>query len=362
MLDLIKTLQETPLPAILAFGGIIFLFLGIVGSIKQLQIEPLQPVARRWAAGSGALLLGIAIVLYVVPATVSSGTAQAGPTPTAAAAAGQPAPAASATPAADTPAPSTQAAGATPTLNAQGYQVTADPTGAQMVLIPAGNFLMGTQDGLGDELPVRPVVLTRPYWLDIYEVSNQQYQACVNKGTCPLPAALSSHNHANYFGNPDFANYPVVNVNWDMANAFCQKFRGGRLPTEAEWEFAARGSDQRPYPWGSTPPTCNLSNAATGPDSVCTGDTQPVTNYPAGVSPFGVFNMSGNAWEWVSDFYGPYSGLPTNDPAGNPAGSLHILRGGGWSSEPKNATTTVRYHLHSTDSNGTFGIRCARNS
>ena len=165
------------------------------------------------------------------------------------------------------------------------------------VRIGGGRFLMGSAPGEGaaDERPRHPVKIS-PFEIDRYEVTNRRYQRCVSAGRCKAPALASSARRAEYYGNPRFADYPVVFVGWAEAKAFC-RFAGGRLPTEAEWELAARGRapSTRTYPWGNARPDCSRANMG-GPNS-CVGDTDRVGRRPAGRSPFGVMDMAGNVWE-----------------------------------------------------------------
>ncbi|MBK8782163.1 MAG: SUMF1/EgtB/PvdO family nonheme iron enzyme [Anaerolineales bacterium] len=117
-----------------------------------------------------------------------------------------------------------------------------------MVYVPAGEFTMGSDDS---DAPIHTVYLDA-FWIDQTEVTNKQYKACVDAGTCEPPSNTSSDTHPSYYGNPEFDNYPVIYVNWDKANRYCKVWTGtgGSLPTEAQWEKAARGTDARTYPWG----------------------------------------------------------------------------------------------------------------
>ena len=137
-------------------------------------------------------------------------------------------------------------------------------------------------------------------------------------GACSPPALVSSFTRPQYFEVKAFADYPVIHVSWSQAASFCA-WAGGRLPTEAEWERAARGTaDARIYPWGDSPPDCTKANYAG-----CVGDTDRVGHRPAGQSPYGAFDMAGNVWEWTSDWYDAayYSHSPEQDPTGPDTGS-----------------------------------------
>jgi len=158
-------------------------------------------------------------------------------------------------------------------------------------------------------------------------VTNGMYGLCVKAGACRLPAKLNSDNRGNYFGNPEFQDYPVIQVAWYDANAYCQ-WAGRRLPTEAEWERAARGDDMRTYPWGNEPPNAQNSNA-----NNTVGDVTRVGSYATGASPFGALDMAGNVWEWVADYYNAkyYAESPSVNPTGpenGGLGHLRVIRGG----------------------------------
>jgi serine/threonine-protein kinase len=168
---------------------------------------------------------------------------------------------------------------------------------------------------------------------------------------------VDSATRSFYYGDAAYDNYPVININWDQANAFCV-WAGKRLPTEAEWEKAARGSsDTRKYPWGDAAPDSTLVNYN---DNV--GDTTAVGSYPAGASPYGVMDMAGNVWEWVNDWWQEdyYSVSPSSNPQGPATGYGRVLRGGSWGYGDLSVRSTYRDNVRPVywDING--GFRCVR--
>ena len=229
--------------------------------------------------------------------------------------------------------------------------------GMEMAYVPAGEFEMGSNNGDDDEKPVHRVNLDA-YWIDKYEVSNAQYALCVVDGDCTKPNSTSSYTRSNYYGNPDYDNYPVIYVSWHQAQAYCQ-WAGGDLPTEAQWEKAARGTDGSTYPWGDESPNCQLANYDSG--NYCVGDTSPVTNYESGASPYGAMNMAGNVWEWVGDWYNSdyYSYSPAKNPTGPTSGVRRVLRGGSWIYYSRIIRAANRSNLYPTNADGNFGFRCA---
>ena len=243
-----------------------------------------------------------------------------------------------------------QAAATTPVFNT-----------AEEILIPAGSFQMGCDSSNpaescnGDEQPLHTVMLDA-YSIDKYEVTNARYKACVDAGGCEPPQEASSYTRAVYFGNPEFADYPMIKVNWHQASAFCA-WEGKRLPTEAEWEKAARGTDGRIYPWGDQAPTQELANFDGN-----VGDTTPVGSYPAGASPYGVMDMAGNVWEWVNDWYDGsyYSQSPSENPQGPASGEYRVLRGGSWGDYGISVRSAIRYYNGPGIWYYSVGFRCVR--
>jgi len=232
-----------------------------------------------------------------------------------------------------------------------------DEKGVSMRLVPAGTFIMGSEYGNADEKPVRQVRLD-DYYIDTYEVTNALYEACVIEGVCTPPYANNSIVQANYFGNSLYDRYPVIKVNWYQAKTYCE-WRGARLPTEAEWEKAARGTDGRTYPWGEKI-DCSYANYW-GMNNGCIGDTTEVGSYESGISPYGLYDMVGNVWEWIADWYSDtfYLYSPFENPVGPSVGQNKILRGGSWNRDDFNVRASIRSQFDPNNAHN-YGIRCAR--
>ncbi len=259
---------------------------------------------------------------------------------------------------------------------------------AGQVPIPGGTFWMGDQD-LDKSKPVHKVTLS-PYCIDKTEVTVAAYRICVQAGACPPASAtvdwkgIKPEDKTKWsqfctWGKRGYDKHPINCVDWTQANAYCE-WMGGRLPTEAEWEYAARGSDGRNYPWGNQPPDATRLNAC---GSECASMAQqrldaswtpmyadndgwpataPVGRYPKGASPFGVLDMAGNVWEWTADSFADYN----SEPATNPQPSRHddsprVTRGGAWLSElAARVRTADRFGLVPGYRINSLGFRCAR--
>ena len=206
----------------------------------------------------------------------------------------------------------------TPTLGIGSTKIS-DKDGMTLMYVPAGEFEMGSNNGESDEKPVHTVYLDA-FWIDKTEVTNAQYRLCVQAGVCAIPIG-------KYFDNSNYTDHPVVYVYWQDANNYCS-WVGRCLPTEAEWEKAARGTDGRTYPWGEGLDCSKANYYWCGKFN----EISPVGYYPQGASPYGVLDMAGNVWEWVSDWFssGYYNQSPSSNPQGPASGDTHGLRGGSW--------------------------------
>ncbi len=229
--------------------------------------------------------------------------------------------------------------------------------GAEIVLIPAGEFLMGSDASKdpyfwGAEAPAHTVNLDA-FWIYRTEVTQLMYSKCVEQKKCPVPVKINDPV-AKQYGNSRFDDYPIVMITWQGALAYCQ-WAGGRLPTEAEWEKAARGADGRLFPWGNEPDADGLANYSSNSPS-------PVGSYKAGSSPYGVYDMAGNVLEWVNDFFEAdyYQYSPLDNPTGSASGSRKIIRGGAFNQHGIPGLRTVaRASRKPTDTLISIGFRCA---
>ncbi len=231
-----------------------------------------------------------------------------------------------------------------------------DDNGVPMQLVPAGEFTMGSDDSV--DVGSRPAhtVYLDAFYIDKFEVTNEMYAECVeDTPECRRPRLSGSITRSTYYNNPNFANYPVLYVDWYMAKAYCT-WRGGRLPTEAEWEKAARGTQGRIYPWESQERNCYYSNLAG-----CMDDTTAVDAYSQGRSPYGIYDLSGNVWEWTSSIFQSYPYDP-EDGRENPTGKgARVARGGAWHSfgvQSGTARSDTRYDLDPSYYGAYVGMRC----
>lgn len=225
-----------------------------------------------------------------------------------------------------------------------------------MVYIPEGDFIMGSDEPAvcshdckedQDVGPARQVHVDA-YWMDVNEVTNAEYLACEESGACTPPKVDDSAGRANYHTAPDFADYPVTYVTWDQAQQYCE-WRDKRLPTEAEWERAARGDEGKLYPWGEE----------YDPDKYHEYELRSTNTYPVGqyqdTTYWGIYDAAGNAWEWTADWYAPYQ-----DPHQPPDdGIFKIIRGGAWRGYAFYFRYTARLQAPPALAGRFVGIRCA---
>lgn len=232
------------------------------------------------------------------------------------------------------------------------------PLDQPMVTIQAGSFWMGRDgtEALEDERPRHEVWLDE-FSIDLHEVTTEGYARFLADTQRQSPAFWEQVNLVQH------GTRPVVGVSWEDAAAYCA-WRGARLPTEAEWEKAARGTDERRYPWGNQKPTLDLANFALGARFSYEQVLLPVGQFPKGKSPYGVQDMAGNVWEWVSDWYvgNYYEVSPARNPQGPDQGQFKGLRGGSWSDLPKYLLTYGRFKLLPTTRNSFTGFRCAKST
>ena len=266
-----------------------------------------------------------------------------------------------------------------PACTSIGETWTSPLDGATLVCVPAGEFLMGASGddpfARDDEKPQHRVYLDA-YWIDRTEVTNARFAQCLAAGACrPKVYDTETKAYTAYAVHPDYRDYPALIYEDEAARAYCQ-WAGRRLPTEAEWEKAARGTDERRYPWGNeidcthaAYAECNVktAQATDGSNAPRCGysyfcQTSAVNAHSAGASPFGALNMAGNVWEWVADWYAPdyYAHSPVRNPTGPVSGEYRIRRGGGNKSWEQDLRVTARAGgsvSHFFD--GQIGFRCA---
>ena len=225
-----------------------------------------------------------------------------------------------------------------------------------MVEIPAGEFAMGLDgvQALEDERPMHRVWVDR-FLMDLHEVATAQYAEFLAATQRPAPWQWNGVD----LSQP--RDRPVIGVDWSDADAYC-RWKGKRLPTEAEWEKSARGTDGRLYPWGNQVPRKDLANFALGARFSYSQVLMPVQSYEQGKSPYGLYQMAGNVWEWVQDWYAAnyYEVSPERNPQGPEEGQFKVLRGGSWSDLPKYLLTYGRFKLPPETRNSYTGFRCAK--
>ena len=244
--------------------------------------------------------------------------------------------------------------------------------GAEMMLVPGGEFLMGSTDADtkagDDEMPLRSVYL-EAFWIDRTEVTNARYAQFLNTQgghigicgghDCAETRVEDKYSHilrqdGRYAVENGFEDHPATQVSWYGAQAYC-RWAGARLPTEAEWEKAARGVDGRLFPWGNEAPDCDKAQYGD-----CGGATVPVGARQAGASPYGVLDMAGNVWEWVADWYDPagYDSTLAENPQGPEAGIRKVFRGGSWGYPPAFLRTGERARNRPAYAGPNVGFRC----
>ena len=262
-------------------------------------------------------------------------------------------------------------AGATPATTPTARPCGKTPAG--MACVPGGEYQRGSDTGLKDERPAHRVWVDT-FYMDLYEVTHSEYQACVKAGACEK-AGPKYRARAGYKGFSE-PKQPVVGVSWFNARQFCQS-KGKRLPTEAEWEKAARSTDGRTYPWGNERCTCaraiimDLKGRGCGVGKEGRGATWDVGSRPPG--PYGLYDMAGNSWEWVADWYSPsYAACGKECEGPNPKGPcggadecpghrLKIVKGGSWYWPASDARAARRRpHVPLNRPFHHFGFRCAK--
>jgi hypothetical protein len=223
-----------------------------------------------------------------------------------------------------------------------------DFRGIAMMLVSAGEFTMGSNSGPKEESPAEQLFLS-DFYIDKYEVTNMSYKVCVDAGQCQPPKKDASRTHKGYFSNSEYKKYPVVYVSWDMANDYCS-WRGARLPTEAEFEKAARGPNEITYPWGNDI-SCDQANF-----SGCGKDTESVNSFDAGQSIYEVYDLAGNVSEWTSSLYGDYPYESAREDL--MASGERVVRGGSFSDSDQQARTTARQKADPSSAKDDIGFRC----
>jgi serine/threonine-protein kinase len=319
-------------------------------SLQAPQVSPPRSYPWRWVAGAAGLILVMCVVLAIAlwpeifpdPDPTAEPTEELTEEPTE-------------EPTQEPTEPPTEEPIEEPRL------LIREADGMVMVFVPGGTFQMGSTDAETNEYPPHSVSLDN-FWIDRTEVTNAQYALCVAADAC---------EESRYADDSSFngGNYPVVGVFWGDAAAYCA-WAGGRLLTEAEWEYAARGTEASIYPWGDTFDGTRLNYC----DANCPYDhnrdndyddgyerTAPVGTYESGASWVGALDMAGNVWEWVADWYDDnyYETSPSDNPAGPESGEYRVLRGGGWGNGEWVFRTAYRSMYDPMKRYYYFGFRCA---
>jgi formylglycine-generating enzyme required for sulfatase activity len=249
-------------------------------------------------------------------------------------------------------------------------QATAQPTemastwlrpadGMIMAYIPAGIVTIGSDRDYEFAMPANSVSL-EAFYIDQTEVTNSMYSTCVVAGICKAPSDYSSNSIMDFFDNPQYAKFPVSQVTWKDAKTYCE-WAEARLPTEAEWEKAARGGvNSKVYPWGDEAPVCTPGEKNGAQFSACNNaNTAPVASF--GMNGYGIYDMTGNVWEWTSSLYKPYPYSATDGREDLNASGIRVLRGGS-SCDPE---ISVAYRFFDADPDNwhyCIGFRCARSA
>jgi formylglycine-generating enzyme required for sulfatase activity len=316
---------------VFVFGGIILLRVGLIGNsiptaiptknVNQVVMEMNSTITAQVNASQQAVLK--------ITATTVALTAHA-PTPTITSTA--------------TPEPSVGSSKPSPI------------DGMILAYVPSGLFLMGSGDTFSEaepqEKPQHKVYLDG-FWIDLTEVTQGMYKQCIASGGC-TDVVHDLETNSN-FVNSEYDDHPVIFVSWFQAKTYCEKV-GRRLPTEAEWEKAARGSDGRLFPWGNTPPNGNQALF----DFAING-TRPIGRYTTGASPYGILDLVGNVREWVSDFYSAtyYAKSPERNPQGPEKGESRVLKGASWKDAVHFTHAATRFSQTPGTSADNIGFRCA---
>lgn len=231
---------------------------------------------------------------------------------------------------------------------------TSEFDGMLQVYVPEGEFLMGRGEVYKNADSPQHLVYLDAFWMDKYEVSNAMYLKCMQTGGC---TELVSDNI--YYQNWVYRDHPVTYVTWDQAGEYCQ-WAGRRLPTEAEWEKAARGTDGHMYPWGDEAPNPRLANFS----GSMIHEAVSTYRYPLGASPYGALNMSGNVREWVADWYDPqyYTTTPYMNPKGAESGDERSMRSGSYNEDGREVAVTSRYRHEPQSAGLSRGFRCSEDA